>query len=334
LNRVAVPLDILPPTARPSGATVVEFGGPTMGVSWRVKAVAPPGFDLDRGQAPVQAALNAVVAQMSPWEPRSDISRFNHAPAGAWMNLPNAFQHVLDRALHWAQASDGAFDPAIGRLVDLWGFGPPGAVEIPPSDAVIAAALAEGGWDRLARDGRRVFQPGGLALDLSGIAKGFGVDEVSAVLRRLGLVDHLVEIGGELRGEGVKPDGEPWWAEIAAPPGLALPGGPILAALHGLSIATSGDYRRVLEHDGRRYAHTLDPRTGRPVEAGLRSASVIAATCMDADALCTVLTVLGPEEGARFAQEHGVAAFMLVEGEAGVREIVSPALAAMLDEPG
>ena len=301
-----------------------------MGVAWRVKAVAPPGFDLDGAQVQVQAALNAVVAQMSPWEPNSDISRFNGAPAGAWMDLPDAFLHVLDRALHWAQASGGAFDPAVGRLVDLWGFGPPGAVEAPPSDAAITKALAEGGWDRLARDGRRVFQPGGLALDLSGIAKGFGVDEVSAVLRRLGLRDHLVEIGGELCGEGVKPDGGPWWAEIAVPPGLALPGGPILVALHGLSIATSGDYRRVLEHEGRRYAHTLDPRTGRPAETGLRSVSVIAATCMDADALCTVLGVLGPDEGAGFAAAHGVAAFMLVEDIQGLHEVVSPALAAML----
>ncbi len=331
LNRVAIPLDIAPPAARLRGATVVEFGGPTMGVSWRVKAVAPPGFDLAKVQARVQAALNAVVAQMSPWEPGSDISRFNGAPAGAWMDLPDAFQHVLHRALRWAEVSGGAFDPAIGRLVDLWGFGPPGPVEAPPSDSAIIAALAAGGWDRLAHDGRRIFQPGGLALDLSGIAKGFGVDEVSAVLTRLGLVDHLVEIGGELRGEGLKPDGEPWWAEIAAPPGLALPGGPILAALHGLSVATSGDYRRVLEHDGRRYAHTLDPRTGRPVEAGLRSVSVIAATCMDADALCTALGVLGPDDGARFAAAQEVAAHLLVEDEGGLREIISPALAALLD---
>lgn len=302
-----------------------------MGVAWRVKAVASPSFDLDGAQHQVQAALNAIVAQMSPWEPGSDISRFNGAPAGAWMDLPDAFQHVLDRALHWAQASGGAFDPAAGRLVDLWGFGPPGAVEAPPSDAAIAEALAASGWDRLARDGARIFQPGGLALDLSGIAKGFGVDEVSAVLRRLGLANHLIEIGGELRGEGLKPDGEPWWVEIAAPPGLALPGGPILAALHGLSIATSGDYRRVLEHGGRRYVHTLNPRTGQPAENGLRSVSVIAATCMDADALCTVLAVLGPNEGARFAAAHEVAAHMLVEDRAGLSEIISPALAAMLD---
>ncbi|MDP3852848.1 FAD:protein FMN transferase [Phenylobacterium sp.] len=331
MNRVAVPLDLSPVAVRPRGGVMLEFGGPTMGVDWTVKALAPAGFDVAGARDAVQAALNAVVAQMSPWEPASDISRFNAAPAGAWMDLAPAFQHVLDRGLHWAQASDGAFDPALGRLVDLWGFGPPGPVTAPPSAEAVAEARAAGGWDRLAREGRRIFQPGGLALDLSGIAKGFGVDEASAVLRRLGLAHHLVEIGGELRGEGVKADGEPWWAQIAPPPGLSLPGGPILVALHGLAIATSGDYRRTLEHEGRRYAHTLDPRTGLAVDNGVRSVSVIAATCMDADALCTVLTVLGPDEGARFAQAHGVAAFMLVEDGRGLREVVSPALAAMLD---
>ncbi|WP_309645711.1 FAD:protein FMN transferase [Phenylobacterium sp.] len=326
-NRVAVPLVISRSPRR--GGTMVEFGGPTMGVDWTVKALAPAGLDLVAAQDAVQAALNAVVAQMSPWEPASDISRFNGAAPGAWMDLPPAFAHVLARALHWARLSDGAFDPTIGRLVDLWGFGPPGAVLAPPSDAAIATALEDCGWDYLAMDGSRVLQPGEMSLDLSGIAKGFGVDEVSAVLRRLGLPNHLVEIGGELRGEGVKANGEPWWAQIAAPPGLALPGGAILAALHGSAIATSGDYRRVVEHDGRRHAHILDLRTGRPADNGVRSVSVIAPSCMDADALCTVLGVLGPDDGARFAQTHGLAAFMLVEDQAGLREIISPALAAM-----
>ena len=121
---------------------MVEFGGPTMGVDWTVKALASAAFDLAAAQGAVQAALNTVVAQMSPWERDSDISRFNGAAAGAWTDLPPAFAHVLERALHWARLSDGAFDPTVGRLVDLWGFGPPGAVDAPPSDAAIAEALA------------------------------------------------------------------------------------------------------------------------------------------------------------------------------------------------
>lgn len=330
MNRVAVPLDLSPPAARPRGGAMIELGGPTMGVAWSAKALAPPGFDAVAAEARVQTLLNRLVAQMSPWEPQSDISRFNRAPAGAWMDMAPAFHHVLSAALRWAQASDGAFDPTAGRLVDLWGFGPAGAVEAPPAPAGIEAALATAGWDRLALEGSRAFQPGGLELDFSGIAKGFGVDEVSRALSAMGLPDHLVEIGGELRGQGVKPDGEPWWVEIAAPPGAVLPGGPILLALHGLSIATSGDYRRFLDHDGRRYAHTLDPRLGRPIDNGVRSVSVIHAACMDADALSTALSVLGPAAGPEFAEKHSLAAYFLVDDGDDLREIPSSKFEAML----
>lgn len=330
MARVAVPLELSPQALQPRGECPVEFSGPTMGVTWTVKAYAPPGVDVGRVQAQVQALLNSVIAQMSTWEPASHISLFNRAPAGGWLDLQPAFRHVLARALHWAELSGGAFDPTAGRLVDLWGFGPGGPAEAPPSAPDIDAALATSGWDRLALDGVRLFQPGGLRLDLSGIAKGFGVDEVSRALTCLGLVDHLVDIGGELRGAGVKPDGQPWLAEIELPPGGVLPLGPIRVALHGLSIATSGDYRRYFVHGGRRYSHTLDPRTGRPITNGLRSVSVIAPECMDADALCTALGVLGPDEGLVFAREHAIAAHFLVDTDGQLSEIVTPALEAML----
>lgn len=330
MTRVAVPLELSPQALRPRGEHPVEFGGPTMGVAWSVKAFAPASLDVEPIRAQVQALLNGVIAQMSNWEPASQLSQFNHAPAGAWLDLPPGFLHVMQRALHWAELSGGAFDPAAGRLVDLWGFGPHGPVSTPPTEAQIEAAMAAGGWDRLALTGARMFQPGGLHLDLSGIAKGFGVDDVSRALSHLGLADHLVEIGGELRGAGVKPDGEPWLVEIETPPDAAFPAGPIRVALHGLSIATSGDYRRFLDHDGRRYSHTLDPRIGRPIANGLRSVSVIAAECIDADALCTALGVLGPREGLDFAVQHEVAAHFLVDTGEGLSEIVTPALEAML----
>ncbi|CAN7325813.1 FAD:protein FMN transferase [Phenylobacterium sp. LjRoot164] len=329
MSRVAVPLDLSPRALRARGERAVAFSGPTMGVAWNVKAFAPPGFELTALPAQIQGLLNGLIEQMSNWEPDSHISRFNRAAAGDWLDLAPGFQHVMDRALHWAELSDGAFDPTAGRLVDLWGFGPPGPTS-PPPDAELEAARADCGWDRLARDGQRMFQPGGLHLDLSGIAKGFGVDEVSRALSHLGLADHLVEIGGELRGAGVKPDGQPWLADIAAPPGVSLPGGPIRVALHGLSLATSGDYHRFLDHDGRRYSHTLDPRTGQPAANGLRSVSVVARDCIDADALCTAIGVLGPEDGRAFAVRHEVAAYLLVDNGAGLSEIVTPALEAML----
>lgn len=329
MSRVAVPLDLSPRAFRARGERPVGFSGPTMGVTWNVKAFAPAGLDLASIPTQIQRLLNGLIAQMSNWEPDSRISQFNRAAAGGWLDLAPGFQHVMDRALHWAELSGGAFDPTTGRLVDLWGFGPAGAAR-PPSHTDVEAARADCGWDRLARDGARIFQPGGLHLDLSGIAKGFGVDEISRALSHLGLADHLVEIGGELRGSGVKPDGHPWLVDIAAPPGTSLPGGPIRVALHGLSLATSGDYHRFLDHEGRRYSHTLDPRTGRPAANGLRSVSVVARDCIDADALCTAIGVLGPEEGRAFAVQHDVAAYLLVDKGDGLSEIVTPALEAML----
>lgn len=329
MARVAVPLDLSPRAVSARGELPVSFSGPTMGVSWNVKAFAPQGLDLAAAPGQIQSLLNGLVAQMSTWEPQAHISLFNRSPAGGWLDLAPGFRHVMDRALHWAEASGGAFDPTAGRLVDLWGFGP-GGPGLPPTEAALASARAECGWDRLAHDGARLFQPGGLQLDLSGIAKGFGVDEVSRLLSQLGLIDHLVEIGGELRGSGVKPDGSPWLADIDAPPGLGLPGGPIRVALHGLSLATSGDYQRFFEHQGARYSHTLDPRTGLPVDNGLRSVSVVSRDCIDADALCTALGVLGPEDGAAFALQHDVAAYLLVDNSGRLSEIVTPALEAML----
>lgn len=324
--RVAVPLDVSPTAVRAPGGVLARFGGPTMGVAWTVTAATPDGFDTSGVRAQVQGLLNRIVGQMSTWEPASDISRFNALPAGGWLAMPPAFAHVLARSLYWAQLSDGAFDPTAGRLVDLWGFGPAGAIEAPPPQTDIGKALAACGWDRLAVEGARAYQPGGLALDFSGIAKGFAVDEISRALTALGLHHHLVDIGGELRGQGVKPDGQPWWTDVEAPPGAPLPGGGLRVALHGLSIASSGDYRRSFTYDGRRYAHTLDPRTGVPVDYDLRAVTVIGENCIDADALCTVLGVLGPQDGPAFAQTHGVAAYFLLEDG----EILSPRLAEMI----
>ncbi len=325
MNRVAVPLDLPPPS--PGGGEVFTLSGPTMGVRWTVKALLPPQVGPARAQGAVQARLNRIVAQMSTWEPDSAVSRFNRARAGTWMALAPEFFTVLEAALDLARDSEGAFDPTAGRLVDLWGFGPAGAAQEPPSPDAVSQALAGSGWRRTALDraGRRVLQPGGVSLDLSGIAKGFGVDEAARTLEGLGARHYLVEIGGELRGAGTKPDGQPWWVEVE----MAQP--PLLVALSGLSIASSGDHRRFFEHGGKRYAHTLDPRTGRPVDNGIAGVSVLHPECMWADALCTLLTVLGPEAGMAHAVRTGLAARFVLRTQGGLEERVSPALQAMLD---
>ncbi|WP_156679387.1 FAD:protein FMN transferase [Sphingomonas profundi] len=301
-----------------------------MGTTWSARFVAPPGLDTAPVRAALVAELDGVIAAMSPWEPMSEISRFNRAPAGSWHTLSPPFFHVLQAGLALAEATGGAFDPAAGALVDLWGFGPAPARLAPPTPAQIEAARAAGGWRGIAIDppARRARQPGGARLDLSGIAKGHAVDRLATRLAAIGHPHALVEIGGELRGGGVKPDGQPWWVAVEAPPGVAVP--PIRVALHGLSIATSGDYRRWFDHDGRRHAHSIDPRTGRTVANGIASVTILHANCMTADALATALLVLGTDAALAYADAHDIAALIVERGDVGTTEHLSPAFAAML----
>jgi FAD:protein FMN transferase len=265
---------------------------------------------------------------MSPWAPDSHLSRFNRSEPGRWQPLPPGFAQVLDAALAVARLSEGAFDPAMGLLADLWGFGPGGPRIEPPADDAVADALKMSGYRHIEQDGRRARRLAPAALDFSGIAKGYAVDAVAERLRALGFADVLVEIGGELRGEGIKPDGQPWWVEFEPAPGTRT--APFRVALHGLSVATSGDNRRGFDHAGRRYAHTLDPRTGRPLDNGVVSVSVLHPSCMLADAWATALGVLGPE-GMALAEAQGLAAHMALREGAALREHISPALQAMLD---
>lgn len=319
--------------SRPPGDEVLRLKGETMGTTWSVGAVAPPGVDEAALRAAVQAELDRIVAAFSPWERTSEISRFNAAPEGAWA-LSQLFWTVLDAAMDLADDTDGAVDPTLGALVDLWGFGPPGprVGHAVPDDAEIAAALAVSGWRglRLNRDARAAVQPGGMKLDFSGIAKGHAVDRTSEALTRLGATSHLVEIGGEMKGRGVKPDGQPWWIGLEQPPGA--PSARTVAALVDLAVATSGDWRRAFSHEGRLYPHTIDGRIGRPIDNGVTSVTVFHASAMIADAWATALTVLGPEDGPALAQAHGLAAQMLVRTPDGVIEHLSPAFVAMMDE--
>ncbi|CAL1690991.1 FAD:protein FMN transferase [Brevundimonas subvibrioides] len=305
-----------------------------MGTTWSVRLVAPSGLEQAAVEAAIQADLDAVIAVFSPWAHDSEIARFNAAPPGMWALSP-ALWSVLDASMNLADDTDGAVDPTLGALVDLWGFGPPGPrpdTDPLPSEAEIAAALAVSGWQglRLHRDARAAMQPGGLKLDFSGIAKGHAVDRVSDTLTALGCNSHLVEIGGEMRGTGVKPDSQPWWIGLEPPPGAMIPRS--VAGLVDIAVATSGDWRRAFQFDGILYPHTLDGRTGRPVANGVASVTVFHPSAMLADAWATALTVSGPEQGLALARAHGIAAQILTRTSEGVTEVLSPAFAAMLDD--
>jgi thiamine biosynthesis lipoprotein len=342
MRRVLLPQHISDQVA-PPGAAIRDLRGLTMGTSWSVRLIEPamPGraasADLQQG---LQQQLDLVVAQRSHWSDESDLGRCLRGEAGSWHSLPAAFCEVLGFAMHVSQASGGAYDPCAGALVNLWGFGPrhrydePGF--LPPRHDTVALLLAQRQRRRLELDlpARRARQPGGLQLDLSAIAKGYGVDRLARYLDSQGIGHYLVEVGGELRGAGSKPDGQPWWVMLEQVDSAdnALHPADMLLALHGLSVATSGDYRRFFEDGTARFSHTIDPRSGMPIANQLASVTVVHAECMAADAWSTALTVLGVEAGLALAEEQGLAARFLQRDGLGYREHLSSQMLAMLDE--
>ena len=321
--RLAVPLELDPRALEGwrRGAPTADLRGETMGTTWHVRAAEWDGFDRAGVLNAIEVRLEAILAQMSHWRTDSELAQFNRAPAGTWHALPPDFDRVMKAALSLADRTGGAFDPAIGELVNLWGFGPV-PVEGPPSDAALASARARAGFQHLAydREAQRLRQPGGVHLDLSGIAKGFGVDALGKVLRAQGCRHALVEIGGELLGIGIRPDGDPWWVDLETPTGEVPP---LRVALHQLAVATSGDYVR-----GR---HTIDPASGRPVEHAM-AVSVLHSSAMLADAWATALSVAAPARMQALATGEQLAVRALMRAEGRVREWISPALQALLVE--
>lgn len=303
MRRVLVPLAIGGPPLPPPGArsAIAVLDGRTMGTTWRVRAVVPRGQPVEPHRAAIEALLAQLVADLSNWETGSALSCFGRSPLDAWQALPASLIDVLVAARQVHAASGGAFDPTVGPAVARWGFGPTGSAQ--------RRAGADAGFDAIEIDAERgrARRRADVSLDLGGIAKGHAVDRLSVCLCARDAPHHLVEIGGELRGNGVKPDGLPWWVTLETPPDDA-PVDTTIAALHGLSIATSGDYRHFFHRDGRRHAHTIDPATGEPVVDAPASVSVLHKHCMLADAEATAIVVLGVAAGLAYAEARGLAA--------------------------
>jgi len=332
MRDVIVPLAVdmaLPP----GGSTLCLLAGQAMGTGWSARLMLPPGAEAALLERALQAELDDIVAQMSHWDRDSLLSRYNNAPAGSWHALPAQFYDVAEYALGLAIEADGAYDPAAGELVTVWGFGPRSRFDqagfYAPDRLTIDALLTRRAarQPELDRVKRRLLQPGGALLDFSSVAKGYAVDRMAACLEARSVRHFVVEAGGELRGAGVKANGEPWWVEVEGVPGAD--GGQAVVALHGLAIATSGDYRQYFQHGARRAAHTLDPRSGAPVANDVASVTVLASTCMAADALSTALTVMGVPDGVAFADARGIAARFLERQPQGLRETVTRAWRAM-----
>ena len=295
--------------------SLVELRGAVFGTTWSVKLaeVDVPAAAHAELAREIDGRLERVDRLMSTWKSDSELSRFNrHASTAAFVVSPLTFR-VLEIARAVSDASGGAFDVSVGPLVQAWGFGSEGRGE-PPSDARLAALRERVGFEKLVLDSERNLAIKGdprLELDLSAVAKGFAVDEVARGLQGLGYERFLVEIGGELRARGTHQGGRPWRVAIEVP---AAGGREIhrIVELRERAMATSGDYRNYYEEAGRRVSHTIDPRTGRPIEHALASVTVLHPEAAWADAWATALNVLGPEAGYALAEAQGLAAYFIV----------------------
>ena len=299
--------------ALPEGARVRRISCPTMGTRFRASFVAGPEVTDPALAKALFAAVDAVDQAMSTWKDTSDLMDFNRAPLGVWIPVPAALAQVVLTGLKISTASQGAFDMTLGSMVDVWGFGRNRVAALPTAAQPLGQYRALEA--RLDPPALRKSAP--FALDLSGIAKGYGVDELARVLDAHGITDYLVEIDGEVRARGRKPGLAGLWSVALEAPTQGQRMAWDVLDLADCALATSGDYRHFVIDGGKQRAHTMDGRTGWPVDNALASVTVRHASCMVADAWASALMVLGPEQGAAVAEAQNIAALFLVrEGEA------------------
>ncbi len=312
----------------------IVLNGSTMGTYWTVRlGTVPSDVSVAALRGDIEALLEQVNDEMSTWRPDAWISRYNQAEAGTEFIIPEGFARVLAAALDLAEDTGGAYDPTVGPLVNLWGFGPESRPEALPDADSLAAARERVGWWRVDFDpvSRRLIQPGDVYLDLSSIAKGFGVDIVAELLQSRGFSGYLVDIGGDIRTRGARPDGQPWRIAIERP----VPGQREIQQIiepGDAAVVTSGTYRQFFEIDGERYSHTIDPRDGWPVRHAIVSVTVIAPTATEADGLATALGVFEPEQALAFAVERGIAVLWILDRPDGLEALHTPAFAPFLPE--
>lgn len=334
--RLFIPPDLSDAVEVPDGEWL-HMAGKVFGTDWRVDVVCGVAAERPAWLADLRSRCEAVMetidAQMSPWRETSELSRFNRAMPGTRVALPEPLRIVLVQALTVAELTGGAFDPALHEAVSRWGFSArPVDDGLPDALGIRQLSESRRSWRDLDFANGSITAQAGLSLDLCAIAKGYAVDAVMAVVQAMpGALSALVEIGGELKGWGIRPDGMPWWVAIEAPSATGHP--PIMAALHGWAVATSGDYRRAFTHNGIDYCHTIDPATLSPVRTGVASATVFDRDCWRADALATAMMVLGRDAALRLADDHGLPCLLQCRGPGGIAEYPSRAMAAWQDEP-
>jgi len=315
----------------PGKAPLYELAGSAMGTTWSIKVASlPDGTDRIALRDELESLLARTEQALSTYVSGSVLSRFNASRSTDWIAVPVELCTIVDVALGISEMTGGAFDVTVGPLVNLWGFGPDGSISEPPPADQIASVRAATGYRKLHADCDRPAlkkdRPD-LYVDLSAFAKGYTVDKLAHVLDTRGVVNYLVEIGGELKARGRNARDTEWAIAVEEP---LLTGRSVqtIVGLRDSGMATSGDYRNYFRHADTLYSHTIDPRTGAPIAHDGASVTVVAESTGFADAMATALLVLGPDAGMEFADRHAIAAYFLVRSDDGLDERRSERFAA------
>ncbi len=286
------------------------INGPTMGTRWSALINSADLTDVEPIRAALAESVDLVDRQMSTWKTDSDLMQFNRAPVGQWVSVPPELMNVLLSGLEIGRLSGGAFDIGMGDVVTAWGFGPSEPDVGAMRQALDEARRATHEVLELDADAFRGRKSAAVTLDLSGIAKGYAVDRMMDTLANFGISDALVGVDGEMRAKGKRADGQAWTVAIERPDYEARAPLSILE-LMDCAVATSGDYRHWVEVGNGRLSHTMDPVKGGPVTKAPASTTVLAQTCMDADAWATALMVAGMQTGQDLARKHGLSAIFV-----------------------
>lgn len=296
------------------------LSGETMGTTYTVSAKVPQQVKIDELKSKIDARLDDINQSMSTYIADSEISLFNKLAVGEAMEISKDFAKVTELAKQVYTESEGAFDPTVATLVDLWGFGAGSKTanaeeKTPPSDEAIKAALTNTGFDKVVLADYKLSKTADVRIDYSGIAKGYGADQVAQLLRDNNINSFLVEVGGEIVTQGVSPRGGPWRIAVTAPKSLQSQISRL--EMQDAGMATSGDYRNYFDYKGVRYSHTINPKTGYPVEHRLSSVTVMQETSAAADAWATALLVLGVDKGFALAEKEELPVYMIYRGNDG-----------------
>ena len=314
-------------------ATEYHLSGSTMGTSFSVAVVTELAFDRQHLQAQIVATLENIEQRMSTYRGNSELSQFNQSSSTDWTPVSRELCEAVDDAIEIGHLTDGAFDITVGPLVNLWGFGPDDSRNEPPSAEAIDAAMLATGREYLHADCEVPAirkDRAKLYIDLSAYAKGLAADEIAALLENEDIANYLVEIGGDLRARGHNASNAKWRIAIERPDQSGNTVEKIIH-VHDLSVATSGDYRNFFEFEGRRYSHTIDPRTGWSVTHNLASVTVLGESAAFADAMATAIMVLGPEAGLALAEREDIAADLLLRDGGAITEHMSSKFKSLTD---